>query len=112
LTNIGDYPDEQYFDDFPLDFGSNSRGSFIINKSGEAIGLVEAHRKSNGDVCAGHLYWIEPEFGWFASHHLWVFTSTGPAEHQFTLTPSILCDCGHHGFITNGKFEPTGDSTV
>lgn len=113
MTNIGDYPDEQYHDDFPLDFGNNSRGTFVINKAGDKIGLVEAHRRTDGSVCAGHLYWVDPQPNWSDTHPLWSFAQSGPGEHDITLTPSILCTpCQHHGFITAGKWVACDDSKV
>lgn len=110
MSVIGQYSDKEFKEDFPLDFGNGSRGSFIaygtVGTTPEIIGLLEAHHLPNGDLCCGSAYWKQHP-GDKRERPLWELVSLDP----LTLTQSIQCDCGHHGHITSGRWIPCGDST-
>lgn len=61
---------------------------------GELVGIAYTHpRPDTGADCYGYAPVVTPE-GW-----------TLVSETPLTLTPSLLCRiCGHHGFITDGKW--------
>jgi hypothetical protein len=99
MSILGKYTDELYFEEFPLDFGNDVRGTYIINKADEEIGIVEVHRLPNGNLCGGSVFWTDPQDG--KEHPLWLVVQADP----LTLKPSILCDCGHHGLIENGRWR-------
>lgn len=43
-----------------------------------------------------------PENAWIPAEAKWQVESLEP----LTISPSLLCPCGHHGFISNGRWEP------
>jgi hypothetical protein len=58
-------------------------------------------------ICAGGVAWADtvwqrehPERKY--NHARW--TLTGAADEHLTLSPSLLCSCGDHGFIRDGKW--------
>jgi hypothetical protein len=63
------------------------------------------HTRPDGRECMGAIHFDLPEVrSVFADEwNRWVVDSWEP----LTLSPSLLCiDCGDHGFIRNGKWEP------
>lgn len=61
-------------------------------------GLIEAHRKPDGDWCRGGIFWTQvgtPEH----PRPVWTLVSLDPLHVE----PSLLCRaCGSHGFIRDG----------
>lgn len=43
-----------------------------------------------------------PENDWIPADGKWQVESLDPV----TVSPSLLCPCGHHGFLRNGRWEP------
>lgn len=73
---------------------------------GEPAGIVEWHRKADGEWCRGWVPFRDSK--WSAlfqsnpDYQCWTVEQREP----LTLSPSILCRaCGNHGFIRNGKWE-------
>jgi len=66
---------------------------------GKAHGVAYTHPRPDGTgMCEG---WAN--FDPFPGAPAWAVHSLSP----LTITPSLLCRaCGHHGFITNGKWVP------
>lgn len=66
--------------------------------------LILEHKRPDGTPCEGLATIDQPGarevFG--DNHSFWKVQSWDP----LTLTPSVLCKCGWHGFITNGKWVP------
>lgn len=87
-----------------LDFGHGVRGRFTVNARNERVGMIESHDGPDGQRCAGSLLFnvIEAaDYGTQAPR--WYVVSWDP----LTLEPSLLCtECGNHGFIRNGAWEP------
>ncbi len=89
--------------DDALDIGDGHK--IVVNEyQGETAGVVEYHRKADGDWCSG---WVAFAGSKWAAHFQekiisWQVISRDP----LTLSPSILCRaCGNHGFIENGKWK-------
>lgn len=87
-----------------IDIGNGMRIQFA-DYQGEAAGINEWHRRSDGGWCRGWVAfhgsrWAEQ----FKSGDVgWKLVQRDP----LTLTPSIKCRaCGNHGHITNGRWVP------
>lgn len=66
------------------------------SKSGE-WGLIWYHQRPDGlGLCMGGISW-DP-----ADAYHWDLVSREP----LTVSPSLLCACGAHGFIRDGKWQP------
>ena len=90
--------------DDAIDIGAGVRIKFS-EYEGEAAGINEWHLKKDGTWCRGWVAFHNSAWGrQFKSREVgWNVVSHDP----LTLTPSILCRvCGHHGFITNGRWVP------
>lgn len=103
-------------EDDPLDFGSGVTGRFTVwapdrelnpgladQPDVDPYGLIITHPLPGGDVCCGGITFD----GEVARLHSpdgprWVVEQLEP----LTLSPSILCDCGFHGFIRDGRWVP------
>lgn len=79
-----------------MDFGSGFIG-WWTQKDGEKNGLLIGHVHADGERCLGAIDWVEK--GWRVEQ--W---------EPLTISGSIKRDCGVHGHIRNGKWEPCGDS--
>lgn len=65
--------------------------------SAEPIGLIESHRLPDGRWCEGSVAFK----GHGAGRPEWTVITREP----LTLTPSIKCRCGEHGWIEGGKWR-------
>lgn len=101
--------------DFPLDFGDGHRGKILgwhpdreLNPQTAGIPDVEKwgmeilHTNPAGEPCAGFVTFdgdvqrqVEPN-----RPNRWTVESWDP----LTLSPSVLCSCGDHGFVRNGRW--------
>lgn len=64
-------------------------------------GLIIEHFTPLGEACVSHITFDLPGTAdW--NNHKWEVVSFDPLHVE----PSILCDCGDHGFIRNGQWEP------
>ncbi len=69
-----------------------------VNAAGAVIGFIVSHPEpSGGGRCGGSVF-IEP----FDQHPTWRVVS----EEPITLEPSLLCHCGFHGWVREGKWQP------
>lgn len=76
----------------------------------EPCGGLLWHRRLDalGGWCCGAFYWQRPTKDLVIGNHglipnhgdLWQLVQRDP----LTITPSFLCHCGAHGFITNGRY--------
>jgi hypothetical protein len=67
------------------------------------IGAIIAHRKADGELCEGAIFFdSETARRVFPDKSRWTVESWEP----LTLSPSLLCSCGDHGFIREGKWIP------
>jgi len=79
--------------------------SFIvksINKNDEWVGITEWHKDREGTLCGGWVPFDVPGIDEFYRKNAWQVVSLDPLH----IEPSLLCSCGNHGFIRNGKWEP------
>lgn len=94
----------EYQPGIDLDLGDDHKLLWTGDASGRRTGAVIEHlsggedHKPAGSYCAGGVSWVEggrPGPVW----HL-----EGEADEHITLSPSIRCGCGDHGFIRDGKW--------
>ncbi len=103
-------PDFVRNDDQVLWLDDDNAIGFIEDSEGKCGGTL-FHRRNpplaDWPYCAGGFYWRQPVTyrdkitPWQERKvTLWQLESIDP----LTLSPSILCNCGHHGFIKQGKW--------
>lgn len=65
-------------------------------------GAIIRHSKPDGTPCEGAIHFALPETEKMsiAASHRWQVESWQP----LTLSPSVLCACGDHGFIRDGRW--------
>ena len=85
-----------------IDLGSGACYKKSFDADGKWIAIDQYHKNSAGNLCCG---WVPFQV---ESEHL---TTHGPkwsvqSYEPLTMHPSLLCNCGHHGFIRNGRWEP------
>lgn len=67
---------------------------------------IEHPRPDNGQTCVGAVNFDVPQEykdrwgGWGTRRAYWQVESLDP----LTISPSVLCSCGDHGFIRNGEW--------
>lgn len=85
-----------------LDLGHDVRILFTVREDGgPRIGLIESHRAPDGRECGGSVTFDVPEAEGLNGPR-WTVESMDP----LTISPSVLCSCGHHGFIQAGRWVP------
>jgi len=67
-------------------------------------GLVVDHLKPDGTPCAGGCITFDTEVArqLYPGRARWTLESLEP----LTVSPSLLCSCGDHGFIRGGRWVP------
>lgn len=81
------------------DIGHDTYIAYFSTTSVEKAGLIEVHKKPDGELCFGSVYFE----GTKGDGPKWKVESLEP----LTISPSLLCKvCGHHGFIRQGKWVP------
>lgn len=67
----------------------------------DRVGALVRHRKPDGSPCEGGIFFdCEAARRAFGGRPLWRVACWNP----LTVTPSLLCSCGDHGFITRGRW--------
>lgn len=100
MSNVGMRTEREFESDFPINFGKGVRGDFVRYRN-KVAGIFFAHRKKDGVVCGGTVYWVKIE-----GKTVWKLLNAEP----LTLDESIRCDCGLHGWIREGQWEHASDS--
>lgn len=72
-----------------------------LDRNGVWVGITEWHKDKDGDLCGGWVPFDVPELDEFYRKNAWRVVSLDPLH----IEPSLLCGCGNHGFIRNGKWE-------
>lgn len=86
-----------------IDLGPGVRCVFVTWGPHERAGILEEHVDARGQQCGGVVMFDLPGVAEaFPNHELWMVASFEP----LTITPSVECSCGHHGWITDGKWIP------
>lgn len=84
------------------DLGHDVRIMFTTRtQGGPVIGLVESHISPDGRECGGSVTFDVPDAEGMKGPR-WELESLDP----LTISPSILCSCGHHGYIRSGRWVP------
>lgn len=100
MTDIGVRSEQEFEADFPINFGKGVRGDFVRHRN-KIAGIIHAHRKKDGEICAGTVYWVD-----IPNRPKWKLINSEP----LTLEQSIRCVCGLHGWIREGQWEHASDS--
>jgi hypothetical protein len=98
------------------DLGDGHSFVWILDRSGQAVGLMEHHPKGPNATpgalyCGGYVCWTPADeqdvaTPWTASNHQLVAGGLGDEQH-LTLAPSLACrHCPSHGFIRGGRWVP------
>lgn len=89
-------------DEHAVDIGHDVRIQFTSWRDHGRCGLIEDHLRPDGTVCGGGVLFDLPGVREaFPGRPLWTVEQWEP----LTLSPSLLCtDCGHHGFIRDGRW--------
>ena len=67
----------------------------------DPVGAIVSHRKPDGSYCEGGIHFDTARTRRMNDGHaLWTVESWEP----LTLSPSLLCKCGDHGFIRAGAW--------
>jgi hypothetical protein len=84
-----------------LDLGSGVTLEWTYHEPEGRVGYILDHPKAENESgrCGG-AGWVNPEYEPTRPH--WTISSEDP----LTMSPSFLCHCGFHGFVTNGKWVP------
>lgn len=101
MTDIGVYSDKEFISGYPIDLGQGIRGHMLHNKHDEPVGILFGH-KVDDHICAGSVIW-KP--GHAPNDRLWKLIELEPLHVE----PSVLCSCGLHGYIRNGKWVGVGE---
>lgn len=69
-------------------------------------GVIVGHEHEDGEECCGAVLFDVPAMEKMKAcgRPLWTVVSEDP----LTLQPSIHAECGLHGYITEGKWNPVG----
>lgn len=68
---------------------------------GPPIGFIESHPTPEGRGCSGQVVFDVPEADGLGGPR-WTLHSLDPLH----IEPSVLCSCGHHGFVRDGAWVP------
>lgn len=73
-----------------------------VDRGDNWVGILHWHPGPDGSIHAGGVN-FDTEHGRAAAGRaaVWQVESLDP----LTISPSVLCSCGHHGFIRNGRWE-------
>jgi hypothetical protein len=84
--------------------GDGEEIAMMLDDRARFIGLYHKHvAKDHGGECIGSIFF---ELEWVKSDPKYAGTPTWMIEQwePLTVSPSLLCSCGHHGFIRNGRW--------
>ena len=85
-----------------IDIGHDVKIMFTTRQgSDDRIGLIESHRAPDGRECGGSVTFDVPGAEGLPGPR-WTLHSLDPLH----IEPSILCSCGHHGWIRGGRWCP------
>lgn len=87
-----------------IDMGHGASYVWTSWNGHEHSGLIEVHpiQGRSGRHAGSIMFDVPGASEAFPNRPLW----TKVSEEPLTVTPSILCSCGWHGHITNGRWEP------
>ena len=69
----------------------------------DPVGAIIDHPKADGTTCSGSVLFDSPAVAQlFKGSPRWTVECLQP----LTLSPSVACSCGDHGFVKDGKWVP------
>lgn len=69
----------------------------------DRCGAIVEHQTPAGEPCAGAVLFDDPVVREvFSGRPVWQVESWDP----LTISPSVLCSCGDHGFVRGGRWVP------
>lgn len=101
-TDIGEEHAIRFFGWHPDDLAANRERFGVPLPNVERAGVFVRHRKPDGSECCASIHFDLPETKAIESKDKWQVQSLDP----LTVSPSLLCHCGDHGFIRDGKWDP------
>lgn len=86
-----------------IDLGHN-HVAVLVTPDGDShpTGMHVEHLTPDGKACTGWIAFDVPEHDWLPPEGKWQVESWEP----LTVSPSLLCNCGDHGFVRSGRWEP------
>lgn len=86
--------------------GDGEEIAMMTDRHDRFVGLRHKHIAADtGEECMGKIYfeleWVNRDPA-LAGVGKWMVESWEP----LTVSPSLLCSCGHHGFIRGGRWIP------
>lgn len=86
-----------------LDLGSNHVLNLVTpDGASEPSGADVEHLTPDGKPCMGWVPFDVPAHDWLPAERKWQVESWEP----LSLSPSLLCACGDHGFVRAGRWVP------
>jgi hypothetical protein len=64
--------------------------------------IIDHPHAKTGETCSGVATFDVPAMRALGREPLWEVESWEP----LTISPSVLCSCGDHGFVRSGRWEP------
>lgn len=74
----------------------------FVHRDGERAGVHIYHRDPAGRPCVGSVVFDLPGVRDWHKQAVWQVHSLEPLH----IDPSVLCSCGSHGWIHNGRWVP------
>lgn len=86
-----------------IDLGHNHVG-VLVTPDGDPCptGMHVEHLTPDGKPCTGWIRFDLPGNEWVSADGRWQVESWEP----LTVSPSLLCACGDHGFVRSGAWVP------
>lgn len=81
--------------DDAVDLGEEHAYTRLVDNEGNWAGILQWHRR-DGRWCVGHAMFDDGQPG-----TTWSVESRDP----LTMSPSLLCSCGDHGWIRDGRWQ-------
>ena len=86
-----------------LDLGHDHAAVLITPEGGShPTGMDVHHLTPDGKPCVGWIPFDVPEHERLSADRKWQVDSRDP----LTVSPSLLCNCGDHGFVREGQWVP------
>ena len=85
-----------------IDLGNGSFYVKSLDLKGNWIAITEWHKNPEGNLCGGWVPFNVESAYILPGTPRWEVKSLEPLH----LEPSLLCGCGNHGWVRNGRWEP------
>lgn len=102
MTLVDKSFEEMLAEEGSIDLGNDAFYKKALDRDDNWIAITHWHKNSEGKLCGGWVpFNVESEYI-LPGTPKWEVESREP----LTMSPSLLCGCGNHGFIRNGRWEP------